>query len=74
MVKPRAVCELPVIQYFKTQRVVSVKLLQAPHLYIVSCTLMRNRLGRPHPTVLLAYFGIGYTLVVVLIAIKLYLF
>ncbi|BDA75984.1 hypothetical protein CAL7716_101500 (plasmid) [Calothrix sp. PCC 7716] len=34
----------------------------------------RNKLGRPHPTALLAYFGIGYTLVVVLIAIKLYLF
>jgi hypothetical protein len=32
----------------------------------------RKRFGRPHPTALLAYFGIGYTVAIALIFIKLH--
>ena len=35
-------------------------------------TERRKKFGRPHPTKLLAYFGIGYTIVIVLIFLKLY--
>jgi hypothetical protein len=32
----------------------------------------RKKFRRPHPTTLLAYFGIGYTIAIILIFIKLY--
>ena len=32
----------------------------------------RKRFGRPHPTRLLAYFGISYTIIIILIFIQLY--
>ncbi len=35
-------------------------------------TERRKRFGRPHPTALLAYFGIGYSVAIALIFIKLY--